>query len=156
MIVFMGRFHGTGFEGFPKRAVELACSRAIVEISFKKFIAHLKLSTVEINQEKVDSVAVVTLNGRLDAGTSGQLESVLDSQREAGETRVLVDCRELDYISSAGLRVLLSAAKQFKRVDGAIALSALNPNVKQVFEISGFTSIFPIYATREEAVEALK
>lgn len=111
---------------------------------------------MEINQEKQDSINIVSLKGRLDAGTSGQLEETLNALVEAGEPKVLVDCRELDYISSAGLRVLLAAAKQFKKLNGSIALSSLNPNVKQVFEISGFTSIFPIYGTREEAVDALK
>ena len=110
---------------------------------------------MEITQEKQDNVNVVSVKGRLDAGTSGSLEEALNSLVEAGEGKVLVDCRELDYISSAGLRVLLAGAKQFKKLDGSIALSALNPNVKQVFEISGFTSIFPIYATREEALESL-
>lgn len=98
---------------------------------------------------------MVAIKGRLDAGTSGSLEEALNALVGAGETKVLVDCRELDYISSAGLRVLLAAAKQFKKQSGSIALASLNPNVKQVFEISGFTSIFPIYSTREEALEAL-
>ncbi|WP_309401027.1 STAS domain-containing protein [Cerasicoccus maritimus] len=110
---------------------------------------------MEINQEKQDSINIVSLKGRLDAGTSGQLEETLNALVEASGQKVLVDCRELDYISSAGLRVLLAAAKQFKKLNGSIALSTLNPNVKQVFEISGFTSIFPIYGTREEAVEGL-
>ena len=110
---------------------------------------------MEINQEKNDEVNIVGLKGRLDAGTSGSLEEVLNALVDAGEEKVLVDCRELDYISSAGLRVLLAAAKQFKKHEGSIVLSALNPNVKQVFEISGFTSIFPIYGTREEAQGAL-
>ncbi|MDP0497466.1 STAS domain-containing protein [Ruficoccus sp. ZRK36] len=110
---------------------------------------------MEITQEKQDSINILSLQGRLDVSTSGSLDEKLTALVEAGEAKVLVDCRELDYISSAGLRVLLSAAKQFKKQEGSIALSTLNPNVKQVFEISGFTSIFPIYATREEALQAL-
>lgn len=116
---------------------------------------HQTSLTVEITQEKQDSINILSLQGRLDVSTSGSLDEKLTALVEAGEAKVLVDCRELDYISSAGLRVLLSAAKQFKKQEGSIALSTLNPNVKQVFEISGFTSIFPIYATREEALQAL-
>nr|WP_246455960.1 STAS domain-containing protein [Ruficoccus amylovorans] len=116
---------------------------------------HQTSLTVEITQEKQDSINILSLQGRLDVSTSGSLDEKLTSLAEAGEVKVLVDCRELDYISSAGLRVLLSAAKQFKKQSGSIALATLNPNVKQVFEISGFTSIFPIYATREEALQAL-
>ncbi len=110
---------------------------------------------MEINQEKQNQVNIVSLKGRLDAGTSSLLEDALNGLIAAGETKILVDCRELDYISSAGLRVLLASAKQSKKQNGAITLCSLSPNVKQVFEISGFTSIFPISATREEAVRAL-
>ena len=81
-----------------------------------------------------------------------ELEQAFNGLFKDGKTKVLVECVELEYISSAGLRVLLAAAKQFKKVSGEIALAGLSQNVKQVFEISGFTSIFPIYATREEAL----
>lgn len=109
---------------------------------------------MEIKTENVESVNVVSLNGRLDAGTSGDLEKALGALVSAKATKVLVDCRELEYISSAGLRVLLAAAKQFKKEGGKITLCSLTPNVKQVFEISGFTSIFSLYGTREEAIKA--
>ncbi len=109
---------------------------------------------MEIKTETVESVSVVSLNGRLDAGTSGDLEKELVSLIQAKASKVLVDCRELEYISSAGLRVLLAAAKQFKKEGGKITLCSLTPNVKQVFEISGFTSIFSLYGTREEAIKA--
>lgn len=109
---------------------------------------------MEINQEKQNDINIVSLKGRLDAGTSGALEQALNALADSGESKALVDCRELDYISSAGLRVLLASAKRFKKVNGSISLASLNPNVKQVFEISGFTSIFPIFATRDEALEA--
>ena len=94
------------------------------------------------------------MNGRLDANTAPQLEAALNALVEAGETKVLVDCSHLQYISSAGLRVLLAAAKGFKKIDGTISLCALSPTVKQVFEISGFTSIFPLHATRDEVLNA--
>lgn len=109
---------------------------------------------MEINQEKQNQVNIVSLKGRLDASTSPELETTLNGLIAAGETKILVDCRELEYISSAGLRVLLASAKQTKKHNGSISLCSLSPNVKQVFEISGFTSIFPISATREEAVRA--
>jgi len=111
-----------------------------------------KRLNMEINQEQVKDVAVVTLKGRLNVTTTAELEQAFNNLLKDGKTKVLVECIELEYISSAGLRVLLAAAKQFKKVSGEIALAGLSQNVKQVFEISGFTSIFPIYATREEAL----
>lgn len=110
---------------------------------------------MDINVEKENEVTIVSLNGRLDAGTAPALEEKLNGIAGEGETKVLVDCRELDYISSAGLRVLLAMAKKFKKNNGQIALCTMSPAVKQVFEISGFTSIFPIYANRDEALKGM-
>ncbi len=110
---------------------------------------------MEITQEKVNDVAVISLSGRLNVTTTADLEAVFNKLLEEKCTKVLVECRDLEYISSAGLRVLLTAAKQFKKISGEIALAGLSQNVKQVFEISGFTSIFPIYTTRDEAIKSL-
>ena len=109
---------------------------------------------MEITQEKVNDVAIVELKGRLDVTTASDLEQVFTKLLDENQNKVLVECRELEYISSAGLRVLLTAAKQYNKVSGQIMLAGLSQNVKQVFEISGFTSIFPIYATRDEALKA--
>jgi len=105
---------------------------------------------MEISKEQVMNSTIVSLKGRLDATTATSLEQVFDELIKNGQTKVLVECIELEYISSAGLRVLLAGAKLFKKESGEIALAGLSPNVKQVFEISGFTSIFPIYSNREE------
>ena len=110
---------------------------------------------MEITQEKVNDIAVISLSGRLNVTTTAELEQVFTKLLEEKQTKVLVECRELEYISSAGLRVLLTAAKQFKKISGEIALAGLSQNVKQGFEISGFTSIFPIYTTRDEAVKSM-
>ena len=109
---------------------------------------------MEIIQEKVNDVAIVEIKGRLDVTTASDLEQVFTKLLSENQNKVLVECRELEYISSAGLRVLLNAAKQYNKVSGQILLAGLSQNVKQVFEISGFTSIFPIYATRDEALKA--
>lgn len=109
---------------------------------------------MEIIQEKVNDVAIVEIKGRSDVTTASDLEQVFTKLLSENQNKVLVECRELEYISSAGLRVLLNAAKQYNKVSGQIMLAGLSQNVKQVFEISGFTSIFPIYATRDEALKA--
>jgi len=109
---------------------------------------------MEIIQEKVNDVAIVEIKGRLDVTTASDLEQVFTKLLSENQNKVLVECRELEYISSAGLRVLLNVAKQYNKVSGQIMLAGLSQNVKQVFEISGFTSIFPIYATRDEALKA--
>ncbi len=67
---------------------------------------------MEILTENVNGITVVSLKGRLDINTHGQLEAELNALAGQGQTKVLVDVKDLDYISSAGLRVLLSGAKQ--------------------------------------------
>lgn len=110
---------------------------------------------MEISQEKKNNINVVKITGRLDASTAGSLEEAFHVFYDENKVKVLVNCEALDYISSAGLRVLLATAKEFKKQDGKIGLCNLNPNVKQVFEISGFTSIFPIYENEEKGLAAL-
>lgn len=111
---------------------------------------------MEIAKEKKENINILKIKGRLDAGTAGSLEESLTTFNDEPKVRVLLDCQELEYISSAGLRVLLASAKELKKTGGKIGLIALNPNVKQVFEISGFTSIFPIYEDPKQALTDLK
>ena len=107
---------------------------------------------MEIKQEELSGVSVLYLSGRLNVTTTVELETAFDGLLKSDKAKVLVDCRDLEYISSAGLRVLLAAAKSFRKVGGEVSLCGLKPNVKQVFEISGFTTIFPIFDSKEDAL----
>ena len=69
-----------------------------------------------------------------------------------GEKRLIIDCSALEFISSAGLRSLLLAVKKMKAAGGVIGLAALQPNVKEVFDISGFSALFTIHSTTAEAL----
>lgn len=109
---------------------------------------------MNIKEVKKDKATVVMIEGRLDSSSSGILEKKLLSLIETGEKNFLVDFSGMDYISSAGLRVLLMAAKKTKPAGGKVVLSALSDNVKEVFDIAGFTSIFTIFATQEEAIQS--
>ncbi|WP_061214027.1 STAS domain-containing protein [Syntrophomonas wolfei] len=108
---------------------------------------------MDINEMKKDKATVITIEGRLDSSTSGILEKKLLSLMDTGEKNFLLDFSGMDYISSAGLRVLLMVAKKSKTAKGKVLLSALTDNVKEVFDIAGFTDIFTIFATAEEALK---
>lgn len=110
---------------------------------------------MEIKHTEHNSIQLVEISGRLDASSCGELESLFNQLNGEGKVKVLLDCAQLEYISSAGLRVLLASAKIFKKASGAIDLCTLNPNVKQVFEISGFTNIFDIHENQSEGLESL-
>ncbi|ABI69093.1 STAS domain-containing protein [Syntrophomonas wolfei] len=108
---------------------------------------------MDIKEIKKDQATVIMVEGRLDSSTSGMLEKKLLSLMETGEKNFLLDFSGMDYISSAGLRVLLMAAKKSKTTGGKVLLSALTDNVKEVFDIAGFTDIFTIFANAEEALK---
>jgi anti-anti-sigma factor len=110
---------------------------------------------MEITQEKIGTITTVTLKGRMDAGTSKSVEDHLLKLIDGGEHRLVVDFAQLDYISSVGLRVLILASKKVKPLQGSIVVCALQPTIKQVFEVAGFTTIFKVYPTRDDAVAGL-
>ena len=82
------------------------------------------------------------LEGRLDTATAPQLEATLNSVL-AGVTSLKFDLEKIDYISSAGLRVLLSAQKTMNK-QGSMVISNVSPEVKEIFDVTGFTDILTI------------
>ena len=88
----------------------------------------------------------------MDAVSSPALEKELSKLMAQGEKDFVIDLGELDYISSAGLRVILATAKRLKGKEGKILLASLQDMVKEVFEISGFSAIIPIYESLESAL----
>lgn len=107
---------------------------------------------MKVEIKDLQGVSVISLTGRIDASTAPQLEEVLTDLMNRGKTRLLINFREVDYISSGGLRVLLITAKELKARDGNLRLCHLNPTVYEVFELTGFTTIFDIYETEEMAL----
>ena len=108
-----------------------------------------------IDSKKVGTVLVATVAGRLDALTAPEFDAWFSERAQAGENRLVLDLAGLDYISSAGLRSLLAAAKRVRQASGSIVLCGLSGTVAEVFGISGFFSIFTVAATAEEALRAV-
>ncbi len=108
---------------------------------------------MEVTQKQQNGTTILGLKGRLDSNTSDDFEKKLLGLILGGENRLVLDFTELDYISSAGLRVLLKAAKELKRNNGSISFCSLKEYIREIFELSGFVSFFPIYATLEESLK---
>jgi len=109
---------------------------------------------MDINQYAKGEVTVVALTGRFDAQSAGDAENAFVASLEGGAAKLLVDMDGVEYISSAGLRVLLSTAKKLSASGGKLVLAALKPYVREVFEVAGFTSIFQILPDVDAGVEA--
>lgn len=107
---------------------------------------------MNVREENHGSAILLSPEGRLDSNTSQGFEELLMKHIEAGNTRLAVDFTDLDYISSAGLRVLLMAAKRIKAANGSLVLSGMQEHVHEVFEISGFLSILTVVNDAETAI----
>ena len=97
---------------------------------------------MEIKTTRNDSELMVALSGRLDTLTSPELEDKLDEELE-GVERLIFDLGELEYISSAGLRVLLGAYKMMEEYNGMLIRNVTEP-VMDVFEVTGFSDVLDI------------
>ena len=108
---------------------------------------------MEVVEKKQNGICILGLLGRLDSNTSPDFEEKIFGVIEDGTRSVIVDFESLDYISSAGLRVLLKAAKELKRSEGKIVLCSMKEYIKEVFEIAGFVSLFPIVSSVGDAIK---
>jgi anti-anti-sigma factor len=108
---------------------------------------------MKITTRRIESVTLVHLAGNLDTESADSAEQTLKGLIDGGTTRILVNLAGVEFVSSAGLRVLLVTAKRLRGTDGALRISNLNEMVNQVFEISGFTAILSVFPTEEAALE---
>jgi anti-anti-sigma factor len=109
---------------------------------------------MDIIEKKSGQARVLELNGRLDATTSPMLDEALN--RAVDEANyVVIDFSDLSYISSAGLRTILSGAKKVQKKKGELRLAALDGMVKEVFQLAGFYDMLPVYETQDLALEGL-
>ena len=107
---------------------------------------------LEIRETTEGETLVLELIGRLDTKTSGALEKSVATHLGAGQRRFILDLTGMEYVSSAGLRIFLVLAKKVSGGTGSLALCGLSPQVKEVFDIAGFTRLFTLAATRAEAL----
>lgn len=110
---------------------------------------------MEINIDTVDGQTVVNLAGQIDSTASKEFEEQLVEIIDQGKHTMIIDFLNVKFISSAGLRVLLLAAKKVKPYGGQIILCNLAKDVREVFDISGFSSIFSIFDDVSAAVQSI-
>lgn len=110
---------------------------------------------MELSELRRNRALLVNLRGRLDSSSSAGFEAKLLALISGGERAIILDCAGLDYLSSAGLRALLMAAKKMKASEGRLVISSLKDEVREVFEISGFDTVFPLFGSVDEAESSL-
>jgi anti-anti-sigma factor len=110
---------------------------------------------MEIDHRVENGILIIAINGRLDAASAPVAEGEINNALEGEQNRLLFDLSALEYLSSGGLRVILSAAKEIRRREGKVVLAALTQYVYEIFEVSGFTAMLPIKDSVEEGLKAL-
>jgi anti-sigma B factor antagonist len=110
---------------------------------------------MEISERRTAEIVTLSLSGKLDTTTAKAFEEKILGQIESGDRRFVIDLAQLDYISSAGLRVFILAGKRLNNANGKIVLCALKDPVREVFDIAGFSSIFSVYGSHDEATKNL-
>lgn len=113
---------------------------------------------MEISHKRLNRVDLLSVVGRLDAASAPALKQQIDVLFEQGRYRIVLDLVALDYIASPGLRVLIEARKRARDrklgdlEGGDIRIANLPARIKEVFDLTGFTSLFEIYPDAVEAV----
>lgn len=107
---------------------------------------------VEIQVSGRDQVTLVEVHGRVDSMTASSLGEALNRELDNGNVHVVLDLSSVDYMSSAGLREIVTALKKAKRGAGDLRLAQPSDRVREVLEMAGLDTIFRIFSTQAEAV----
>ena len=114
------------------------------------------LQGIKMETKNEGDVTLVLVNPRFDPITAKEIETKLTAIVDGGAKKLLCDFSSTEYISSAGLRVMLSAVKKLQKSGGKMVLSCMQPFVSSVFKMAGFDQIFEICETKEQAMASLK
>lgn len=106
---------------------------------------------MDISTQELKRVSVMKVKGRVDSATAPDLETALRSLVDTDKTQIVLDLADVEYMSSAGLRAMVSTLKAVKRVNGDLRLASPSPRVEEVLRLAGLTSIFSIYPSQVEA-----
>jgi anti-sigma B factor antagonist len=108
---------------------------------------------MEILRDTNGDIEIINITGSLDSNTSTEFEENIYSVIEEGAHRMIFNLETMDYISSAGIRVMLKVAKELKRREGLVVLCALQDYVKEVFHIAGFDAYLNIEPHLDAAMD---
>jgi anti-anti-sigma factor len=110
---------------------------------------------MQIETRKVYDTLVIEMSGRLDSRTAGDAGDRMVAIAQGTDRRVVLNLEKLHYVSSAGLRVILQAAKLLQAKNGKLTICSASGSVRTVLETAGFNSLLNTYDTEKEAVAAL-
>ena len=111
---------------------------------------------LQIDLDEIDELLILRLEGRLDAATSSILDRKVQTLIDEGRLKVALDFSDLDYLSSAGMRVLLSESRKLQAKKGTFLLFSLSSEIEEVLKMAGFDRVLLIFPTEKEALQFKK
>ena len=108
---------------------------------------------MNLTKEKINNYSVLNIEGRIDTINSAAFEAEIERIYSSGEKDIILNCRGMKYISSSGLRIFLIAQKKATALKGKLHLCDMQPSIREIFVISGFSTLFRIFDTQAEAME---
>lgn len=106
---------------------------------------------METKISKTDNYTLIGIVGRIDTVTAVEFEKAVSQALVTEDHAIVIDCSGMDYISSSGLRVFLMLQKKMSAKKGLLHLCCLQPNIREIFDISGFSGIFKLFTDLSSA-----
>jgi anti-sigma B factor antagonist len=110
---------------------------------------------MEIAEQQAGEITIVEVKGRIDSNTAKAFGERLTNLINTGRGRLVVDLKQIIYISSAGFRALLVAGRLADETKGTLALCGLSAELQRLFDLGAFTDLFTIYGSRDESIAKL-
>lgn len=107
---------------------------------------------VDVQEEQLGEILILRFKGRLDAISSPAMEKKVFDKINSGQHKLLLDFSGVEYLSSAGMRMLLSTTKKLKTLSGKLVVCKINPGVLDVLKMSGFDHVLELSSTEEDAL----
>ncbi|HSW86032.1 MAG TPA: STAS domain-containing protein [Rhabdochlamydiaceae bacterium] len=111
---------------------------------------------LNIIEEEKEDIVTLRVAGRIDATSSPALEKKISELIQTGHKKILIDFTKVDYLSSAGLRLMLSSTKKIKAQGGRLVFSGMSTGVMEIIKMAGFERILDIHSTEKDAWNVLK
>jgi anti-anti-sigma factor len=108
--------------------------------------------SMKIDVQDAGEIKVVRFEGKLDTNTTPEAELRLGEAMDQGASKILIDFEDLDFVSSAGLRILLATAKKLGARGGALRVCSLNETVRDIFDMSGFSTLLRVFDSAQDAL----
>lgn len=106
--------------------------------------------------EQRDGVSILNIKGRVDASVSAQIHEKIMDEIESGCSKMVIDFSDVNYISSAGLRVMIYASKALSKNSGSFSICSLSKNIEKIFEVSGLSTLFSIHDNLDSSLSNMQ